>query len=315
MISSPLHFMNLLKQNNGIFGPNNANFEQKNQQIVCKKWARSERKQREMETKLALMMCSLQIPSHRLNDPFLRDFLETAQPKFQLPSSGEPIDQTLIQLHSKALANIKASLANIIKFTLMVNAIKPSGINSDGFVYLSISIAYYSQSERKVETVLLGVRRLSSSELNEKTFLTVSQVLSSYELSMNQVTKTLLEGFERADFPNQLQSYRCQLVEIMEKIVDKSELYNEIRDAIIKMVNSFCGHPEALMRLSRLCGMITVTNLQQLPFEKLAQLLLEIREPFLAVCCQQATDQFVHMISESQWCVNFVILLKGEIIS
>lgn len=118
----PLHFMNLLKQNNGIFGPNNGNFEQKPPQMQnqqSKKWPRHERKQRELETKLALVMCSLQIPSHKLNDPFLRDFLETAQPKFQLSPNGEPMDQILIQMNARALANMKISLANASKFTLM----------------------------------------------------------------------------------------------------------------------------------------------------------------------------------------------------
>lgn len=89
----------------------------------------------------------------------------------------------------------------------------------------------------------------------------------------------------------------------MHEIAEGSDLYAEIYAAVKRMIQSFCAYPEALMRLSRLCGTTLVAGLQQMPFEKLAQTLLEIRESFLAVCCQQPTDQFVAMISESQWWV------------
>jgi hypothetical protein len=125
---------------------------------------------------------------------------------------------------------------------------------------------------------------------------------------MDRISRTILDGFEeigisndQLDFPNQLQSYRQRLVETIREIVEKSDLYAEIKEAVHKMVHCFCAYPEALMRLSRLCGMQIVSSLQQLPFEKLSQLLLEIREQFLAVCLQQPTDQFVNVISDSQW--------------
>lgn len=179
----PLHFMNLLKQNNGIFGSNNANFEQRSQQQPLiqqsKKWPRHERRQRELETKLALVMCSLQIPAHKLNDPFLRDFLETIQPKFQLLSNNEPMEQTLVQMYSRAMSNIKIALTNTSKFTLMVNVVKPlelSESNESGSVFLVISIAYYSQTQQRVETVLLGIKLMDLSEVATKTQSVVSQV-------------------------------------------------------------------------------------------------------------------------------------------
>ena len=121
---------------------------------------------------------------------------------------------------------------------------------------------------------------------------------------MGRVARTILEGFknnEHFDFPNPLHSYRLRLIETMNEVVDKSDLYAEIRESVFKMINSFCSYPEALMRLSRLCGMNAVANIQQLSLEKLGQRLMEIREQFLAVCCQQPSDQFVDIISESQW--------------
>lgn len=117
-----------------------------------------------------------------------------------------------------------------------------------------------------------------------------------------------MDGFEelgirndQLDLPNQLRSYRRYLLKAMHEIAEGSDLYAEIYAAVKRMIQSFCAYPEALMRLSRLCGTTLVAGLQQMPFEKLAQTLLEIRESFLAVCCQQSTDQFVAMISESQW--------------
>ena len=133
-------------------------------QQQSKKWQRHERKQHgELETKLALVMCSLQIPAHKLNDPFLRDFLETAQPKFQLSPNGEPMEQILIQMHSRAITNMKISLASASKFTLMINTITSSDDkSSDGPIFLTISVAYFSQAQQKVECILLAIRRAVS---------------------------------------------------------------------------------------------------------------------------------------------------------
>ena len=55
----------------------------------------------------------------------------------------------------------------------------------------------------------------------------------------------------------------------MAEVVDRSDLYAEIREAANQMVQSFCSYPEAVMRLSRLCGASLVVGLPQLPFEKL----------------------------------------------
>lgn len=125
---------------------------------------------------------------------------------------------------------------------------------------------------------------------------------------MEQVTRSILDGFEeigvqtdQLEFPNQLQSYRRRLIQSLSEIVDKSDLYIEIQEAVFRMVKRFCSYPEALMRLSRLCGMGIVASLQQSSFEKLAQTLLDIREQFLAVCLQQPSDQFVNIINDSQW--------------
>lgn len=171
--------MNFFKQSNGIFGPNTTpNFDQKTLlQQQSKKWPRHERKQRELETKLALALVSLQVPLHKLNDPFLRDFLETAQPKFQLTPNGEPLEQTLTQMHSRALTNIKTSLAATSKFTLMINVVPSSSQSKkEGPVFLCISVAYYSQSQKQVETVLLGVRKTSTNELSANIRQIVSKV-------------------------------------------------------------------------------------------------------------------------------------------
>jgi hypothetical protein len=254
----------------------------------------------------------------------LRDFLESAQPKFQLIPSGEPLEQILAQMHSRALTNMKTSLAAASTFTLMINAV-PSDRQSESHpVCLCISVAYYSQTQQQVETILLGVRKVYASELPASIFQIVSkagffllinynnfldfQVLTTYDLNFEQVSRTILSGFEELDIqndqlalPNQLRSYRHYLLETMREIIDASDLYAEIHAAVKRMIQSFCGYPETLMRLSRLCGSTLVAGLQQMPFEKLAQTLLEIRESFLAVCCQQPIDQFVSMISESQW--------------
>lgn len=46
----------------------------------------------------------------------------------------------------------------------------------NGPIFLSISVAYYSQAQQRVETVLLGIRLVNSSEIVEKIRAIVLQV-------------------------------------------------------------------------------------------------------------------------------------------
>lgn len=173
--------MNLLKQN-GIFGLPSPNFDPKAAlQQQSKKWPRTERRQRELETKLALALCSLQVPLHKFNDPFFRDFIETAQPKFHLASSGESVEQILIQLYTRAVSNMKVVLGSVSKVTLMLNAsnINKPEDNTNRQIGLCVSVAYHSQQSQRVEVMLLGVRKLNPSEICAEIRPTVGKVNAS----------------------------------------------------------------------------------------------------------------------------------------
>lgn len=82
--SNPL--WDLLKQTNKP-ASNPASILQQN-----RKWARQDRKQKDLEQKLALLMSVCQLPTSLVNDSFFRDFIEQLQPKFYIPEEVSEVD-------------------------------------------------------------------------------------------------------------------------------------------------------------------------------------------------------------------------------
>lgn len=56
---------------------------------IVKKWCR----QRDLETKLAMLFANAQLPLNLLHNPFFRDFLQTAQPKFSIPQNENFLEE------------------------------------------------------------------------------------------------------------------------------------------------------------------------------------------------------------------------------
>lgn len=52
---------------------------------IGRKWSREDRKQKEMEVKLALMLSASQIPLNIIENSFFREFMEYVQPRFSMP--------------------------------------------------------------------------------------------------------------------------------------------------------------------------------------------------------------------------------------
>ncbi|KAI6188603.1 hypothetical protein M3Y98_00372300 [Aphelenchoides besseyi] len=320
-----LQWKNLILDAN-IFGNEAAKSNPVNTLQPGRKWTPQDRRQREMETKLALMMCNSQIPLSSICDPFFRDFIETAQPKFQLPADETPIDQMLNAMHGCVINNIKQALVGVNKFTLLLDVVpigedlklksaaKSDEIEHCGPKVLCVSIAYYAQAQNKIKVVFLGVQTIdeSQTEVVEHVFSLVSTLFDNYNLRMEQVNRTIVNGFEKLNviedlrlFPRPLRSYRYRLQEAMNEIVYSSELYTHIRSTILTMISEFCAEPESMSQLSRLSGGVvdSTTELSQMPFDQLAWTLIELRESFVVVSTQLATQNRITLLDETQWTI------------
>lgn len=60
---------------------------------TSRKWGRDDRKQKEMETKLALMLSATQLPTTIIENSFFREFMEFVQPKFSVPHDTAYIEE------------------------------------------------------------------------------------------------------------------------------------------------------------------------------------------------------------------------------
>lgn len=59
----------------------------------CRKWGREDRRQKEIETKLALMLSATHLPTALIENTFFREFLEFIQPKFCVPTDVNYIEE------------------------------------------------------------------------------------------------------------------------------------------------------------------------------------------------------------------------------
>ncbi|KAI6215474.1 hypothetical protein M3Y94_00389000 [Aphelenchoides besseyi] len=322
-----LQWKNLMLKNANIFGneaavkPSPVNTLQQG-----RKWTPQDRRQREMETKLALMMCNSQIPLSTICDPFFRDFIETAQPKFQLPVDETPIDQMLNAMHGCVINNMKQALVGVNKFTLLLDVVstgealklelatRSHAVEDRALKVLCVSIAYYAQAQNKVKVMFLGVQTVdeSQTEIFEHVFSLVSTLLDTYNLRMEQVNRTIANGFEKLNaiedlrlFPRPLRSYRYRLQEAMNDIVYSSVFYKQIRSTVLTMINDFCADFESMSQLSRLSGGLvdSTTELSQMPFDQLTSMLIELRESFVVVSTQLATQNRITLLDETQWTI------------
>ena len=177
--STPLQFMNLLKQSENatqnyrqqkklgldtnIFGVNPPSILRTGSTqeaaptsaAAARKWTRADRKHRDLELKFALAVCCAQLPTAALSSAPFRDFIESAQPRFSLPSSVQPLERHLDACRGRIVASLSAQLAALPRFALILEAMSVDATARA----LCVSAAFYSSATQRVEAALLGVRR------------------------------------------------------------------------------------------------------------------------------------------------------------
>uniref|UniRef100_A0A0N5AA39 Dimer_Tnp_hAT domain-containing protein n=1 Tax=Syphacia muris TaxID=451379 RepID=A0A0N5AA39_9BILA len=89
-----------------------------------RKWGREERKQKDMETRLALMLSATQIPTNIIENLYFREFIEYAQPKFTIPQDVQYLEEIMNTQHSRTVANIKNQISIAKKVAIMIDVLK-----------------------------------------------------------------------------------------------------------------------------------------------------------------------------------------------
>ncbi|PIO60643.1 hypothetical protein TELCIR_17855, partial [Teladorsagia circumcincta] len=89
--------------------------------MQSKKWRRDERRQRELEQRLALALTTSHLTSEALANPLWKELLEAAQPKFTLNDDPQYFEQLISTLHLRLLQSIRALLASAVCVSVLVD--------------------------------------------------------------------------------------------------------------------------------------------------------------------------------------------------
>uniref|UniRef100_A0A0R3RW29 Dimer_Tnp_hAT domain-containing protein n=1 Tax=Elaeophora elaphi TaxID=1147741 RepID=A0A0R3RW29_9BILA len=92
--------------------------------VVGRKWNREDRKQKEMEVKLALMLSASQLPLNIIENSFFRDFMEYVQPRFSMPRDINYVEEIINTEHSRTIINLKNQLTTAKKVAVMIDVLK-----------------------------------------------------------------------------------------------------------------------------------------------------------------------------------------------
>ncbi|KAK6101265.1 hAT C-terminal dimerization region family protein [Brugia pahangi] len=91
---------------------------------IGRKWNREDRKQKEMEVKLALMLSASQLPLNIIENSFFREFMEYVQPRFSMPHDINYIEEIINTEHTRTVINLKNQLATAKKVAVMIDVLK-----------------------------------------------------------------------------------------------------------------------------------------------------------------------------------------------
>uniref|UniRef100_A0A0N5CB64 Dimer_Tnp_hAT domain-containing protein n=1 Tax=Strongyloides papillosus TaxID=174720 RepID=A0A0N5CB64_STREA len=90
------------------------------------KWMKEDKKQKELEVKLAMMLGTTQLPLKIIQNSDFRNFLKMAQPKFDIPVEVKDIDEILNNKYNQIIDVLKKELSKLSSYTLMIDLLKIS---------------------------------------------------------------------------------------------------------------------------------------------------------------------------------------------
>ncbi|VDN59389.1 unnamed protein product [Dracunculus medinensis] len=277
----------------------------------CRKWGREDRRQKEIETKLALMLSATHLPTALIENTFFREFLEFIQPKFCVPTDVNYIEELINTQYSRTLINLKNQLSIAKRITIMIDVLKlpsPSTSlasadnqdegdidnhysqdseisfgtcssrlavrNDDQIIRLCVSAAYFNPLTQLLDVGLLGVRPLLSCEtLLKSVRITVEQLLSDFDIGSEKVSRYLMNGI------NELIGDEFGPAEIFPNSL---EPYNrKLAQSLVSIID-------------------TNAAIDDLKKSFYIETILEVKDAFLAVCAHISSEN-PFLISNEQW--------------
>ncbi|CAJ0942244.1 unnamed protein product, partial [Mesorhabditis belari] len=271
--------------------------------LTNKKWRKEERKQKELETRLALMLSASHIESKIVNNTFFRDFMELSQPKFNIPDDPLIIEKMISSEWSKVSTTLKTHLGLARRITILVDIIKtPSRNGEDECMRVCVAAAYLAVPTNKLDWALLAVRSIFMGDKYSVSIRdTIKQVIDEYEVPMERVGRILISIPDGIEFPLQGKETQPLLPKLMHHlaaIIEASPRIEALRCSFYGMLYSFISRPHLFQTLQKMTEEPLSLTLSD-PFPVLADIVIRLKKEMITIMRQEedCTDQ----LTEQQW--------------
>ncbi|WKX98897.1 hypothetical protein Q1695_014070 [Nippostrongylus brasiliensis] len=276
--------------------------------MQSKKWRRDERRQRELEQRLALALTTSHLTADALANPLWKELLEAAQPKFTLIDDPHYFEQLISTLHHRLVQSIKALLASAVCVSVLVDCVRvaPVSGSDEPLFRLCISAAFpaFINQKYEVQVVLLAFRPLVQSDnTSESIAMTIDQVLSDYELPQEKVTRIVCSGLKQLlddDDGNvvdkQMEPFSQRILACFTHFLETNAVIDELRKSVYQMIFAFVTRPDSLAALNKATGRPVDLPLSE-PFPVLAEAVTSIKNAI----DQVSNDAKSPNLTEEQW--------------
>ncbi|KAK5978607.1 hypothetical protein GCK32_010179 [Trichostrongylus colubriformis] len=276
--------------------------------MQSKKWRRDERRQRELEQRLALALTTSHLTSEALANPLWKELLEAAQPKFTLNDDPQYFEQLISTLHLRLLQSIRAILASAVCVSVLVDCVRlaPTAGSDEPLFRLCVSAAFpaFINQKYEVQVILLAFRPLVQADnTSESVAMTIDQVLSDYDLPQEKVTRVVCSGLKQLlddDYGSvvdkQMEPFSQRIMGCFTHFLESNSAIDELRKSVYQMIFAFVTRPDSLQALNKAAGRIVDLPLSE-PFPVLAEAVMNIKH----AVDQVSTDASIAHLTEEQW--------------
>ncbi|XGW17758.1 hypothetical protein V3C99_002390 [Haemonchus contortus] len=276
--------------------------------MQSKKWRRDERRQRELEQRLALALTTSHLTAEALANPLWKELLEAAQPKFTLNDDPQYFEQLISTLHLRLLQSIRALLASAVCVSVLVDCVRlaPTANSDEPLFRLCVSAAFpaFINQKYEVHVILLGFRPLVQADnTSESIAMTIDQVLSDYDLPQEKVTRVVCSGLKQLledDYGSvvdkQMEPFSQRIMGCFTHFLESNPAIDELRKSVYQMIFGFVTRPESLQALNKAAGRVVDLPLSE-PFPVLAEAVMNIKY----AVDQVSNDASIARLTDEQW--------------
>ncbi|CAJ0580707.1 unnamed protein product, partial [Mesorhabditis spiculigera] len=282
-------------------------------QFNSKKWRKDEQKQKELESRLALMIAANHLHPEIIKDACFQQFLELAQPKFNLPEEPSNVESSIAAEYVRMTENIKNQLASARRITLVAETVPISREGEQEAILLVVSAVYLSPTNN-LDYALLGIRHLENPDSKAIHWQVENLALERYNCPLKRVSRILLPdvGEESSLQENTIEPHFANVLNKLAEAIQTSTHLEDLRSAIHNLL-VFVGHrPQFIQRVKGAGGKLPMFSPSE-PFQTIIGKLSKLKNE-ISQAMEKEEDQMANL-SEEHWSqIEELVALSDELV-